>query len=79
MSDNKHDGILSHYRACDTVVVSANLIQFESLMIGENEREKIALAQHATCAPKKPLHPIPLEDTGKPSPTPYLHASCYCL
>ena len=41
MSDNKYDGILSHYVAGDYVVVSADLTTLESLMMGEDERKKI--------------------------------------
>ena len=66
MTDNKYDGILSCYTAGDDDVVSANLVQLESLIMGEYKRKMILglmstacscpVVQHTTgtSTPKKP-------------------------
>ena len=84
MTDNRHDGILSHYAAGNTSVVSADLTTLESLMMGEDERKKIlglapkiapkpTVAQCATDTPKpkKTLHPAHAGDNATPPPTSY--------
>ena len=66
MIDHRYDGILSGYAAGDIVVVTADLTQLESLMMGEDERNKIlglaptsapipAAAQRASEPPRSPL------------------------
>ena len=55
MKDNKYDGVPSHYAAKYVAVVGANLIQQESLIIGEDERKKI-LGIASTTVPSQQLH-----------------------
>jgi len=61
MADNKYDGIISCYAAGDDAVVSANLVQLESLIMGEYER-KMIIGLMSTAAPvPAPLFSIPQE------------------
>ena len=60
MTDNRQHGILSHYAAGDTSVVSADIITLESLMMGEDERKKI-LGLAPTMAPPPTMSHVPLK------------------